>query len=377
MIRDNFFEISALTAPAAGRTVGKEERVVELKYKSCPSIENIFLNFNGRIDTHDKCMTLCCENVDHLPGIPFGESAQKSIENFLRERAELVAESVRLSLLGGSDDERKFTVGCANCANFLERDYGSFDGLIHYINLSMYPAPCQCKCVYCDIHDSEISAFNKQRHAESYEKLFDTLDYAQKSRSIAPNAVWQVSSGEISIHPYKDRILDLVKGQTTAFYTNCFLFDEKIAANLKTNPHSVINLSIDSGTPKTWHRVKGVDNFDVVTTNLVKYFNSSTRPGQITLKYIVLPGINDNLEDYTSVIEIMKILQVNHLTIARDTRIKYTLDAQQRQKLTCGAGYLAAMLHKNGMTSDMFTYAPAERELVVAFANELLQTGKV
>jgi wyosine [tRNA(Phe)-imidazoG37] synthetase (radical SAM superfamily) len=258
----------------------------------------------------------------------------------------------------------------------MERDYGNFDELIHYVNLSMYPAPCQSKCMYCGVHSGESGVFDKRRHADCYEKLFDMLDYALESGMIAPDAVWQVSSGEITIHPFKDRILDLVRYRTAIFYTNCFIFDEKVAANLKENPRSVINLSIDAGTPQTWNRVKGVDNFNTVTDNLVKYFNSS-KPGQITLKYIVLPGINDNLEDYATVIEIMKILKVKQLTISRDGRMKYSLDAEQGEDLINAAGYLAAMLHRNGMTMDMFTYTPAEREHVAAFANALLKAGIV
>jgi MoaA/NifB/PqqE/SkfB family radical SAM enzyme len=207
--------------------------------------------------------------------------------------------------------------------------------------------------------------------------MFDALDYAHESGLIAPNPTWQISSGEIAIHPYKDKILDLVKNQNAVFFTNCFIFDEKIAANLAANPNSAINLSIDSGTPETWCKVKGVDNFEEVTTNLVRYFNKSSRPGQITLKYIVLPGINDTFEDYSSVIEIMKVLKVNHLTIARDLRTKYTFDEEQSNNLIDAAGYLAAMLHKNGMTMNMFTYSPKDRERVVAFANELLRDGKV
>jgi uncharacterized Fe-S cluster-containing radical SAM superfamily enzyme len=154
-------------------------------------------------------------------------------------------------------------------------------------------------------------------------------------------------------------------------------FDEKIAENLKANPNSSINLSIDAGTPKTWHRIKGVDNFETVTMNLVKYFNSSSRPGQITLKYIILPGVNDSLEDFASVIEIMKILKTGQLSIARDTRKKYTLGEEQTEILIRAAGYLAAMLHKNGLTINAFTYAPAERERIGEFATELLQSGIV
>lgn len=348
-----------------------------MKYKSCPAIENFFLNFNGNIDTGRKFMSLCCEHFEIRPGIALSESAQQSIESFQRQRAEIIAESVRLGLLGGSDNERNYTNGCAKCANFLEGDYGSSDGLIHYINLSMYPAPCQCKCIYCNIHRSENGVFDKQLHADYYEKLFDTLDYAQKNGLIAKNATWQVSSGEIAIHPYKDRILDLVKDQAAVFYTNCFIFDKKVAANLTANPRSAINLSIDSGTPKTWFKIKGIDNFDVITANLLKYSNSSSRPRQIGLKYIILPGINDNIEDYLCVIEIMKTLKIKRLSISRDTRIKYIPNTKLKEDLISAAGYLVAILHKNEMKTDMSTYTPAEREHVVAFANELLQAGKV
>lgn len=342
-------------------------------------IEGFYMNFNGRIDLDKKFITLCCETIDNKPGTVFSETAKESFESFKREYAWVIAESVKLGLCGGSDDERVFTAGCAKCANFQEGNYGCSDGLIHYVNLSMYPAPCQCKCIYCNVHSSEMGKFNKQKHSTYYEKVFDMLEYANDSGYIASDAIWQVSSGEIAIHPYRDRILNLVKNKSAIFYTNCFIFDEKVAQNLSSNPSSKINLSIDSGTPKTWYKVKGVDNFSHVMDNLVKYFNSSSGQNQITMKYIVLPGINDYIEDYFSVIEIMKILKVKHLSVSRDVHIKYSNDDKSKNtaNLIGAAGYLAAMLHKNEFTLDLFTYTPDERKLVVEFANKLLNTGQV
>lgn len=350
-----------------------------MKYKSCTMIEGFYMNFNGRIDLDDKFITLCCERIDNRPGTVVLETAKESIESFRREYAEVIAESVKLGLCRGSDNERVFTAGCAKCANFLEGNYGHSDGLIHYVNLSMYPAPCQSKCIYCNVHSGGLGTFNKQQHANYYEKVFGMLEHAINNGLIAPDAVWQVSSGEIAIHPYRERILNFVKNKSAIFYTNCFIFDEKIANNLASNPSSKINLSIDSGTPKTWYKVKGVDNFSHVMGNLVKYFNSSSGQDQITMKYIVYPGINDNIEDYLSVIEIMKILKVKHLSVSRDVRVKYNHDDknQNNANLIGAAGYLVAMLHKNGLTLDLFTYTPDERKMVVEFANELLNTGQL
>lgn len=152
-----------------------------MKYKSCAMIENFFLDINGRIDTGGKCLTLCSESVHEVPGTALCESAQQSLEGLRRKRDEMIAESVRLGLSGGSDDERRSSAGCAGCANFVEGDYGKSDGLIHYVNLSCYPAPCQCKCIYCDVHSGESGLFNRRLHAAYYERLFDMLQYARET----------------------------------------------------------------------------------------------------------------------------------------------------------------------------------------------------
>jgi pyruvate-formate lyase-activating enzyme len=323
-------------------------------------------------------MTLCCEGVEDIPGTAFGGSPRDSIENFRRNRAEIIAESVRLSLLGDVlPPEHSYTAGCRKCANYISGEYGGGDGLIHYVNLSMYPAPCQCKCVYCDIHSGESGRFNRELHGAHYKMLFEVLGYAKSNGRIAANAVWQISSGEITIHPYKSRIIDLVKHFSAVFYTNCFIFDKDKAKNLNKNLNSAINLSIDSGTPATWHKVKGVDNFETVTENLAKYRAASTRPGQISLKYIVLPGINDNLADYNAVAEIMGILGTKHLTIARDTNLKYSLGDAERKALISAAARLVLILHKNSLTFDMFTFTPQERDSVIAAAKAMLRVGDI
>lgn len=240
----------------------------------------------------------------------------------------------------------------------------------------MYPAPCQSRCIYCNI-PNENQSVTSEAAKTAYEKLFDMLDLAKRCGILAPNAVWQVSSGEIAIHPYHDRIMKLVQGKAATFYTNCMKFDEAVAQNLHDNPNSTINLSIDSGSRETWKKVKGFDNFDQVFENLVKYHAASVHPGQITLKYIVMPDINDIYEDYCALMEIMKVLEVKHLTLSRDVRTKYSIGQEERTKLTGAAAYLLAMCHKNGISNDMFTYSQEEQSEAIQSANEVLQKGLV
>lgn len=340
-----------------------------MEYQSCPMIEGLHLNINGRIDNGTSMFALCCEPIENLPKTAFASTAEETLRYFISERSLVIAESKRIAQFGG---ERRYTKGCAECANYQKGEWQS-DGLIHYVNLSMYPSPCQCRCTYCNIYknDQKISP----EASSAYEKLFDLIEFAQTSGMIAPDARWQVSPGEIAIHPYRKRIMDLVKGKPTTFYTNCFKFDEDIARNLNENPSSAINLSIDAGLPQTWKKVKGFDNFDTVIENLVNYYSNSARPGQITLKYIVLPGINDTLEDYMSLMEIMKLLKVPHLSISRDVHHKYAMDQDKTTELVGAAAYLIALCHLNGITCDMLTYTPMEQEQTVKLATEIVQSG--
>ena len=340
-----------------------------MSYRSCPMIEQAYLNFNGRIDTDKKIVALCCEGIEDKPCVALTEP-NETLLAFFNKRDGLILESKINECLSG-----KFSSGCEKCPNYRMADWGS-DGLIHYVNLSMYPSPCQCRCIYCHIHKEDQSIQSEMAKA-AYQKLFAVLDRAQERGLIAADATWQVSCGEIAIHPFKERILNYVAGKRAAFYTNCIKYDEDIAQNLHDNPASIINLSIDSGTSATWHKVKGLDNFETVTENLAKYYAKSTRKGQITLKYIVLPDINDTYEDFASLMEIAKVLEVQYIEISRDTRMKYKMGPEYRTKMLGAAAYLLAMSHKNGITNGMTTYTPEEQNEAVGLANEILQRNLV
>lgn len=344
-------------------------------YYSCDLIDMFAFNINGRMDGGVKCVALCCESIEDKPAIPFEGSSEEILEKFFTMRLGVIEEGKRY-LSNEITDGRKYTLGCVKCANYKLGDWHEA-GLIHYVNLSMYPAPCQSKCIYCGVHKGKSGSYIKEKSGQYYERLFNMLDLARQKGIIAPNATWQISSGEIAIHPYKDRIFDLVENQRATFYTNAFIFDERIAMNLQTNPYSAINVSIDAGTPNTWFEIKGVDNFEEVAMNLVKYFNSSSRAGQITLKYIVLPGINNTLGDYKSLIEMMKILKVNHLTISRDTSIKYSISSDETKQLIIASAYILALLSKNGLSADMFTYTPSEQEQAIELAKRLIESESI
>jgi wyosine [tRNA(Phe)-imidazoG37] synthetase (radical SAM superfamily) len=350
------------------------------KYYSCQRIEKLHLNFNG-LNGHNNngegCIEFCCESIGNIPGVALNGTAEYSINDIIKKRAEIIAESKMFNLLGDqiSDEVRSSTYTCSRCYHFQLKEWENEDHLlIHMINFNMYPAPCQSRCIYCEVHSGPMGKISNVNHEEQYKGMFNAIKYAQDNYMIAPNVVWHFGSGEITIHPYKDEMLSFVKNQAARFLTNCFIFDKQIAENLRTVPRSSIHFSIDAGTKDTRYKVRGVNNFDTVIDNLTKYSANCVQPNQITLKYIILLGINNNYDDYLGVIKIMESLKIRKLGLSYDFRERYLFDEKHRLLVIEASGKFVAALKKNNMTIQSYFPPDIYKEIDI-FANELMKSN--
>lgn len=206
---------------------------------------------------------------------------------------------------------------------------------------------------------------------QAYEKLFDVIEVCEKRKLILKDALWAVACGELSIHPYRERILNLVDGKQVVFHSNCFKFDEGIANHLRKYPKSKLSFSIDAGTPEAWKKVKGYDNFAIAVENLERYVKNIAYPGQILLKFIILPGMNDRKEDFEGVIKIIKHLGIERLLVARDLRFCPELSHEEK----AAAASIIAMCFKNGIVTDLNQLVKKQEEKIEIkqMAQDLLQ----
>ena len=346
------------------------------RYYCCDYLNKLNLHFESYNDNDGKAVRFCCGVLDKLPGSQYYATAEETVNELLKNYNNIVAESKMFSLLGKTsvNEIRKFTSTCVKCDLFQLKDWSGSDGLIHHICLNMNPMPCQSRCIYCDNNIfTKETIKDMHLHPENYKRPFDVIDHLKNNGMIADSTTWNIASGEITIHPFKERIYNLVGKQAAIYSSNCFIYDKDIAVNLASNPNSCIHLSIDSGTPKTWKKIKGANNFNTVLDNLRKYSESCIVPGQILLKYIILPGINDNSEDYIAVVEIMKSLKVNYITVSCDIRGKNLRNEKQSKALIKATGQLLAELKKNSMT---YSFSPSffssyELENAIIFADTI------
>ena len=164
---------------------------------------------------------------------------------------------------------------------------------------------CNLKCIYCSYRQKLDSNHDENANEDN---LFDILSYIDKMYNPAQLYI-SYNAGEITVSPYRDRILKLWKktrwrGQ---ILTNCVIYNQDIA-DLLGDELIDFNVSIDSGTRETYAKIKGADCYDKVVANLLKYSKANRR---IALKYILLPGLNDNENDYNGFFRIATDIGAN------------------------------------------------------------------
>ena len=126
---------------------------------------------------------------------------------------------------------------------------------IDYINLSFYPSVCQSKCIYCYYaNHKELNNYEAASKTIYAQYISEIIPYLEKKEDVLDDKVWiQVSPGEITIHPHKELIYDTFKNYNCLFYTNGFIFEERIAEIL-SQTESLVQCDIDAGTRDTFKK---------------------------------------------------------------------------------------------------------------------------
>jgi hypothetical protein len=261
-------------------------------------------------------IAFCCyfdESRRNPPRVAYIDSPQ----DFAREIISYREKCSDIITVGSSDDANLiFHEKCLICPYRIEKrppDMSKLDSL----SIGNYPSYCNCSCVYCNfsIRNQSNDLTNTIKNSK-LPLICDTIPYLEEAGLIWDNTAFMIVSGEITVSPFKEKVYAAMQGRKVSWLSNCFVYDSNIAENLKANKESLVNISIDAGTPEAWHKVKGFPNFYEVVENLKLYHKA----GKITLKFIILPGINDTIADYKGVAELMLALDVPVLTISKNRR---------------------------------------------------------
>ena len=180
-------------------------------------------------------------------------------------------------------------------------------------------ANCNFKCCYCN-----YGSFSAQKFREREDNVLDILKYFSETGEVN---LLHYEAGELTISPYKQEILKLIEDNNwkARILSNGFVYVEEIK-NLLAGGRVTLNVSLDSGTPATFQRVKGVDGFDRVVENLEHYAQAGRG---LQLKYIVLTGINCGESDVDGFIDIADRVSAKVIISRDNTRSLREMPAEE------------------------------------------------
>lgn len=96
-----------------------------------------------------------------------------------------------------------------------------------------------------------------------------------------------------------DELIDLLLDngfRNIRINTSGIKYSKSIERGLKQGKISVV-ISTDAGYRETYEKIKGVKTYDVVMRNISEYAKAANNGKLLMVKYIVIPGVNDNYRE--------------------------------------------------------------------------------
>ena len=169
---------------------------------------------------------------------------------------------------------------CRGCQKLVELPDGSLSELkleFKSVSINVHRYLCNCKCVYCDLW--------KHRERGVGYPVLPVLESLSAQHALASDCFISWGGGEPSI--FKDfekaSLWAANQGYWQHVHTNALRFSPAIAHLLRERKGE-INISLDSGSPEIYQKVKGVDGFSAVWKNLGRYVAEAPDGQKITLK---------------------------------------------------------------------------------------------
>ena len=179
---------------------------------------------------------------------------------------------------------------CINCKHLCDNEWPD-DDKIKRVFINNF-RKCNCRCYYCKVYntgESEYDALSIIKRLEHNNLISEKIDHVA------------FGGGEVSINKKIElAILHFIKNNIQmTVHTNAIIFSETIACLLDAG--GTVAISPDSGSRQTYFKIKGVDKFDDVRCNILRY----AKHGKVRLKYIIneFNCKKNDLDGYTGIIK--------------------------------------------------------------------------
>lgn len=306
-----------------------------MKYRSCHLIEH---GISIDIDSIKAC---CLSREFNKGQLPIIDKYENNIINWqeifeAKRRHRKHQKVMDLSL-------------CQGCYNLREEDWDEED-YISYINFDHW-SQCNSNCIYCCV---------KKTKSKTKNNVLKAMKELIKLGKFKKNGEITFQGGEPTLLKEFDELIKLFtkQGSKIRVHSSGILFNRAIRTGLKKGEVSVV-ISPDSATDETYKKIKRVDKSKNVWKN-IEHYRKKLKENFIYLvkvKYIIIPGVNDNIEEITLFLEKIKKLDIKSIIVD----IEYTYANQHINNISPHIyflmDYIEHFANKNNIQYDLYDSA--------------------
>lgn len=269
----------------------------------------IFLKYGLMIEKDS--LRDCCYRRDLDKGIPFimdfDEDYTVDWKKFFELKKELKTTKI---------DSEKDCKGCI----YLDKNL-DLDGEEQYVSLLKigHWNVCNSKCIYCCPENN-----GGDKYFNSFNLIKGLFEYEGGKFIRNCNDV-SFLGGEPTILPEFENLIDLFasKNFTIKIHSSGIKFSESVCRYLPSGLVKII-ISPDSGKKDTYFKIKRVDCFEKTWQNIEKYVSVQKNSDDVSVKFIIIPGINDTFEEVDCFLK--KVSDVNAKTVIWDIEGLYAAE---------------------------------------------------
>lgn len=205
---------------------------------------------------------------------------------------------------------------CTNCPMLVDREWDDED----YIDNLLFAhwVDCNSRCIYCGATTDEFVRANYR-----YYDFTPAIKEMIENGSLIRTAKIDFAGGEPTVYPEFENLLSLFlnEGFNNIFVnTSGIKYSPSIKQALRNN-QITLTISIDAGTKEMHKKIKRVDSFDKVWSNIKEYSKAQQEAGtkeKICLKYILIPDLNIDKKEIDIFYERVSKAKVDHVALSLD-----------------------------------------------------------
>lgn len=243
----------------------------------------------------------------------------------------------------------KDLTACEGCYNLREAEWDE-ENYISYINFDHW-SQCNSNCIYCGV--SRLKPKTKNNVLNAVKELIKTKRFKNFGEIT-------FQGGEPTVLKEFEPLLKLFikEGSKVRIHSSGILFSRAIRDGLKNGTVTVV-ISPDSACKETYKQVKRVDKSNKVWDN-IKHYRKGLKPDfekNVKVKYIIIPGINDNFEEINTFLNQLKNLEIKSVIVD----VEYTYANRNINNISPHVymlmDYIENFANENNMEYDLYDSA--------------------